>query len=172
MSDLRDLSLTELSQELRMLRVSPVQVTESCLAAIDREDSIYNSFLTVCREAALREARNAERELREGRWRGPLHGVPLALKDLFLTAGVRTTGGSGILKDWVPDRDACVVRRLRGAGAILLGKLNMHEFAYGATSLNPHYGPSRNPRDPTRLTGGSSGGSAAAVAARLCYGAL
>ncbi|MCC2672681.1 MAG: Asp-tRNA(Asn)/Glu-tRNA(Gln) amidotransferase GatCAB subunit, partial [Armatimonadetes bacterium] len=172
MSDLLDLSLSELSAQLRAGNVSPVEATTACLERIGERDGVLNSFLTVLAEPALAEARAREAELAEGRWRGPLHGVPIALKDLIHTAGVRTTSGSDVLREWVPDRDATVVRRLREAGAVLLGKLNMHEHAFGATSENPHFGPVRNPHDPERIAGGSSGGSAAAVAAGLCYGSL
>jgi len=171
-SDLTSLSLAELAGEIRAKRVSPLEVTDACLRRIEQQDGNWNSFLTVTADAARTEAAARTEELAAGRYRGPLHGVPIALKDLVLTAGVRTTAGSTILGDWVPDRDACVVRRLREAGAISLGKLNMHEFAFGATNLNPHYGPVRNPHDPTRMTGGSSGGSGAAVAGGLCFGAL
>ncbi len=172
MSNLADLSLAELSTEIRAGRVSPVEATEACLARIDARDGVLNSFLTLCADAARDEARLLAEELAKGDWRGTLHGVPLALKDLYDTADVRTTGGSLILKDRIPERDATVVRSLRQAGMVLLGKLNMHEFAFGATGENEHYGASRNPHDPDRLTGGSSGGSGAAVAAGLCYGSL
>lgn len=172
MSDLADLSLAEVSAEIRTRRVSPVEATEACLARIEERDETLNSFLTLCAEAAREQARRLTEELAAGNWRGPLHGVPLALKDLYDTAGVRTTGGSRILRDRIPERDATVVRCLRQAGMVLLGKLNMHEFAYGATGENEHYGASRNPHDPARLTGGSSGGSGAAVAAGLCFGSL
>jgi aspartyl-tRNA(Asn)/glutamyl-tRNA(Gln) amidotransferase subunit A len=170
--DLLALSLQALAGEIRARRVSPLEAAEACLRRIAERDPELNSFLTVTAEAALAQSRELTAELAAGRCRGPLHGVPLALKDLFLTAGVRTTAGSAILRDWVPDRDAAVVRRLRAAGAVFLGKLNMHEFAFGITSENPHYGASRNPHDPERITGGSSGGSAAAVAAGLCYGSF
>ena len=172
MSDLLSLSLTQLSAEIRAGRVSPVEATEACLRRIEAQDGTLNSFITVTADSALAEAHARAEELAAGRWRGPLHGVPLALKDLFLTAGVRTTSGSAALRDWIPDRDATAVRRLRDAGAILLGKLNMHEHAFGATSENPHFGPVHHPHDPERIAGGSSGGSAAAVAAGLCFGSL
>jgi aspartyl-tRNA(Asn)/glutamyl-tRNA(Gln) amidotransferase subunit A len=171
-SELADLSLQALSAEIRAGRVSPVEATEACLRRIEERDPGLNSFLTVSADAALEQARRAAEELAGGRLRGPLHGIPIALKDLFLTTGVRTTGGSAILRDWVPERDASVVRYLRAAGAVFLGKLNLHEFAFGATSENPHFGAVRNPHDPERIAGGSSGGSAAAVQARLCFGAL
>lgn len=172
MSELTDLSLADVSREIRRGAVSPVQVTRACLEAIDQRDGVLNSFLTLCADAALAEAEARAEELARGQWRGPLHGVPVALKDLFNTAGVRTTSGSAALRDHIPTRDATVVRRLREAGAVLLGKLNMHEHAFGVTNLNPHFGPARNPVDPARMTGGSSGGSAAAVGGKLCFGAL
>jgi aspartyl-tRNA(Asn)/glutamyl-tRNA(Gln) amidotransferase subunit A len=170
-SELADLSLGELSREIRARRLSPVEATEACIRRIEERDGALNAFLTPCADAAMEQARSLAGELAAGRHRGPLHGVPLALKDLFLTAGVRTTGGSTILKDWVPDRDGTIVRRLRDAGAVFLGKLNMHEFAFGPTGENPHYGTARNPHDPERIAGGSSSGSAAAVGAAMCYGA-
>ena len=123
-------------------------------------------------DLAREQAHEAERELAGGRYRGPLHGIPMAVKDLFATRGVRTTAGSRILKDWVPAADATVVRKLREAGAVLLGKLGMHEFAYGISSVNPHFGDVRNPWDTSRIPGGSSGGSAVAIVAREAYAAL
>ncbi|MFN3653372.1 MAG: amidase [Armatimonadota bacterium] len=172
MSGLADLSLAELSRELRARRVTSIEATEACLQRIAERDELLNSFRTLCADEARAEAAERDRELADGRWRGPLHGVPLGLKDLLQTAGIRTTAGSALLRDWVPDADATVVRRLRNAGAVSLGKLNMYEFAFGATSDNPHYGPVRNPHDPARGTGGSSSGSGAAVAAGLCYGSV
>ena len=150
--------------------VSPVAVTEAVLARIARLEPRLNAFVTVMGEAALRDARAAEREIGRGRYRGPLHGIPLSLKDLLSTRGVRTTAGSRILADHVPDTDATVVRKLRAAGAILVGKTNMLEFAYG--EVHPDYGASRNPWDPAYGTSGSSSGSAAAVAAGLGHGSI
>src|SRR5204862_5397263 len=121
---------------------------------------------------ALAQARAAEGEIQRGNWKGPLHGVPIALKDLIDTAGVRTTAASGVFKDRIPAQDAEVVRRLKAAGAVLLGKLNLHEFAYGGSSVISYFGPVHNPWDSGYSAGGSSGGSAAAVAAQLCYGAV
>lgn len=170
--DLTRLSLAEVSAAIGARRVSPVEATEACLREIAARDGTLHSFITLTAEAALATAREREAELAAGRRRGPLHGVPLAVKDLFLTAGTRTTAGSRVLAGWVPDTDAWVVCQLHRAGAVLLGKLNMHEFAFGPTGENPHWGTARNPRDPERIAGGSSSGSASAVGAGLCYGAL
>jgi aspartyl-tRNA(Asn)/glutamyl-tRNA(Gln) amidotransferase subunit A len=171
-SDLSRSSITEAAGLLRRKKLSPVELTEACLARIERLNPTLNAFITVTGPEALKQARIAEKEIRKGAWRGPLHGVPVALKDLIDTAGVRTTAGSALFKDRVPQEDAEVVQRLKAAGAVLLGKLNMHEFAYGDTSLNATFGAVGNPWNRDRVAGGSSGGSAAAVAAGLCYGAL
>jgi len=171
-AELTALSLVEASEAVRERRVSPVALTRACLDRIERLDGTLNAFITVTADAALRTAAAAEVEIRDGGWRGPLHGVPIALKDLFDTAGVPTTAGSGLFAERIPDADAEVVRRLGDAGAISLGKLNMHEFAYGGTSHVSHFGPPHNPWDVQHIAGGSSGGSAAAVAANLCFGAL
>jgi len=166
------LSLWDAAEQLRARRVSPVELTNACLARIERLNPMLNAFITVTADQALADARAAEAEIARGRRRGPLHGIPIALKDLFDTAGVKTTAGSAVFADRVPSQDAEVVRRLKQAGAVLVGKLNMHEFAYGDTSAQSYFGPVRNPWDRQRISGGSSGGSGAAVAARLCYGAL
>ena len=170
--DLTSLTLHEAADRLRRKRVSPIELTQACLARIERLNPTLNAFITVTTESALDSARIAEGEIQRGRWRGPLHGMPIALKDLFDTAGVRTTAGSGVFKDRIPSEDAEVVRRLKAAGAIILGKTNLHEFAYGGTSAVSYFGPVRNPWDTSRVPGGSSGGSAAAVAANLCFAAL
>ncbi len=167
-----DLTIAEAAARLRDGEVSSVDLTRAMLERIERFDPRLNSYLTVMADAALAEAVCLDAEARAGRLRGPLHGIPLALKDLFDTAGVRTTAGAKLFADRVPERDATVVGRLRQAGMVLLGKLNMHELAFGVTTNNPHFGACRNPWDPDRIPGGSSGGSGAAVAARLCYGAL
>src|SRR5215471_315180 len=133
-TDLTWLSLHEAGAMVKRKTVSPVDLTRACLARIERVNPVLNAFITVTADEALQQARDAEAEVRKGKWRGPLHGVPIALKDLFDTAGVPTTAASALFKDRVPTEDAEVVRRLRAAGAVLLGKLNMHEFAYGATS--------------------------------------
>src|SRR5437660_2297251 len=138
-------SIAEISELIRKGRVSPVEVTRECLETIERLNPTLNAFITVTAESALAEAAQAEKEIQAGRWRGPLHGIPIGLKDLIDTAGVRTTAASAIFANRVPNEDAEVVRRLKAAGAVLIGKLNMHEFAYGATSVPSHYGPVHNP---------------------------
>ncbi len=155
-------------------KVSPVELVETLLRRIEQQNPRLNAFLTVTAERALVEARRTEKEISgaRGRYRGPLHGIPISLKDNIWTRGVRTTAGSKILRDFVPAEEATVARRLRRAGAILLGKTNLHEFAYGVTTNNPHFGPTRNPWDLARIPGGSSGGSAAAIAAGLCMASV
>jgi aspartyl-tRNA(Asn)/glutamyl-tRNA(Gln) amidotransferase subunit A len=170
--DLAYLSIEALGERLRRRDISPVEITRIYLDRIAALDPELHAFITVTGEQALADAAAAERAIAAGQHRGPLHGVPLAIKDLFYTAGVRTTAGSRILADFEPTEDAAVVSRLRAAGALSVGKTNMEEFAYGATSLNPHYGACCNPWDGQRIAGGSSGGSAAAVAAGLCAAAL
>jgi len=166
------LELAEVSQAVQKKKVSPVELTEACLKEIEGRNRELNAFITVTAESALAEARRAEAEIARGEWKGPLHGIPLAVKDLAETAGVRTTAASAVLKDHVPAADAEVIRRLRAAGAVLLGKLNLHEFAYGGSGIIGHFGPARNPWNTAYITGGSSSGSAAAVADGLCYGAI
>ena len=165
-------TLTSLAAALRAKEVSPVEAAKACLGRIEALDPTLNTFITVTARDALAAARAAEAEILKGKYRGPLHGVPVAVKDLFLTKGIRTTCGSKILSQFVPTSDAALVERLHAAGAVLLGKLNMHEFAFGTTSVNPHYGAVRNPWDVSRITGGSSGGSAAAVSASFVMLAL
>ena len=171
-ADLTDLSLSEASALVRDRKVSPVALTEACLARIERHGPALNAFITVTADGALARAREAEREVARGAWRGPLHGIPIALKDLIDTQGVRTTAASGVLEDRIPERDAPVARRLADAGAVMLGKLNMHEFAYGGSSVVSRFGPVLNPWSAAHTPGGSSSGSSVAVAAGLCYGAV
>jgi len=166
------LDLSQASKAVQKKEISPVELTQACLARIEKLDGSLHCFITVMADSALEEARNAEAEVARGEWRGPLHGIPLAVKDLAETAGVRTTAASAVLEHYVPSEDAEVVRRLRLAGAVLLGKLNLHEFAYGGSGIIGHYGAARNPWNSAHITGGSSSGSAAAVAAGLCYGAI
>ncbi|HVS74847.1 MAG TPA: amidase [Candidatus Acidoferrales bacterium] len=166
------LSLSEASELVRSKKISPLELTQACLNRIEQLNPKLNAFITVTAETALAQAREAEADIRRGRWKGPLHGIPIALKDLVDTAGVRTTAASALFKDRIPAQDAEIVRRLKGAGAVLLGKLNMHEFAYGGSTVISFFGPVRNPWALDTSTGGSSAGSAAAVAAGLCYGAI
>ena len=161
------LTVTELAPLLERREVSPVEATEAYLERIDRVDGQLNSYITVCREEARAAAREAEGEIAAGRYRGPLHGVPVAVKDQLDSKGIRTTGGSTILADHIPDRDATVIAKLKEAGAVLLGKLNMSEFASGDSFYHP-YGRPRNPWDLERNPGTSSSGSGAATAAALC----
>jgi aspartyl-tRNA(Asn)/glutamyl-tRNA(Gln) amidotransferase subunit A len=163
-------SLAGLSRELLARSLSPVEVVRALLGRIEAD--VTNSFITVMGERALERASWAEREILAGRYRGPLHGVPVALKDIIYTRGIRTTMGSALYSGHVPDHSATVARKLEEAGYVLIGKTNTHEFAYGPTGDRSHFGPTRNPHDARSITGGSSGGSGAAVAANLCYGAL
>ena len=166
------LELSEVSQAVQKKEVSPVELTQACLARIEKLNPALNAFITLTAESALHQAKKAEAEIGRGEWRGPLHGIPLAVKDLVETAGVRTTAASAVLEDYVPKEDAEVVRRLRKAGAVMLGKLNLHEFAYGGSGMIGHFGAAKNPWNMAHVTGGSSSGSAAAVASGLCYGAI
>jgi aspartyl-tRNA(Asn)/glutamyl-tRNA(Gln) amidotransferase subunit A len=165
-------TIQQLSRQIRDRSISPVELTRDCLARIDQLNPALNAFITVTADSALDQARRAEQEILRGEWRGPLHGIPIGLKDILDTAGLRTTAASALFKDRVPTEDAEVVRRLRAAGAIILGKQNLHEFAYGGSSLISWFGEVHNPWDTTRLTGGSSGGSAASVAAGLGFAAV
>ena len=166
------LSLYELADRIRRREVSPLEVVEAHLRQIEALNPKLFAFITVTAESARREAKAAEAEITAGRYRGPMHGIPYGAKDIFNTAGVRTTNGSSFFRDHVPTEDAESVGRLRRAGAILLGKCHTHEFAAAPTTINPHYGTTRNPWNLERIVGGSSGGSAAAVAAGLCPAAL
>ena len=171
-------SIPEVARLYRQRKLSPVELTRFLLERINKLNAHLNAFITVSEELALQQAKRAESELvgkrgdKSRRDRGPLHGIPISLKDNIYTAEVRTTAGSRVLRDFVALHDAPVVTALKQAGAVLLGKTNMHEFAYGTTSNNPHYGAVRNPWDVSRIAGGSSGGSAAALAAGLCYGSI
>ena len=169
--DIPFLSATELSRLIEAKEVSPVEATEAYLERIDRVDSKLNSYITVCGDEALQAAREAEQAIVQGNYRGPMHGIPTAVKDQFYTRGIRTTAGSTILWDFVPDEDATVVAKLKDAGAVLLGKLNLSEFALGDSFHHPG-GTPRNPWDLDRNPGISSSGSAAATAAFLCSTSL
>lgn len=165
-------TIAEAAAQLRRKKVSPLELTESALARIEKLNPRLNAFITVTADQAWRRANAAERDIRRGRHRGLLHGIPITLKDNIWTKAVRTTAGSKILKDFVPSADADVTKRLWNAGAILLGKTNLHEFAYGITTENPHYGPAHNPWDVQCVPGGSSGGSAVAVAAGMGFASV
>jgi aspartyl-tRNA(Asn)/glutamyl-tRNA(Gln) amidotransferase subunit A len=165
-------NITQLALRLRQKDVSPVELTQACLDRIAKLNPALNAFITVTAESALAEARTAELEIARGEWRSPLHGVPIALKDIIDTAGTRTTAASALFEHRVPAENAEVVRRLRQAGAVLLGKNNLHECAYGGSSLVSFFGDMHNPANQAHIAGGSSGGSAASVAAGLCYAAI
>ena len=172
MSGLTDLDLVGAAEAIRAKRISAVELTEACIRRIERLQPRLNCFISLEAEAALAAARRADAELAKGVLRGPLHGVPLAHKDMLYRAGKVTTCGSKIRRDFVPDYTATVHLRLEAAGALDLGTLNLSEFAFGPTGHNAHWGHCRNPWNPDHITGGSSSGSAAAVAARLVFGAL
>jgi aspartyl-tRNA(Asn)/glutamyl-tRNA(Gln) amidotransferase subunit A len=165
-------TITEAAAQLRRRKLSPVELTRSVLSRMEELNPKLNAFITMTPEKALHDAKTAEREIRRGKYRGPLHGIPVTLKDNIWTKGIRTTAGSKILKDFVPAADADVARRLQNAGAVLIGKTNLHEFAYGITTENPHFGPTKNPWDTECIPGGSSGGSAAALAAGIGFGSV
>lgn len=170
--DLTTLSLVEASAMIGQGSLSPVELTSAYLERIEQLQPQVNAYITVTGELALEQARQLQAELDNGQWRGPLHGIPIALKDNIDTAGIATTAASTLLTDRVPEQDAPIYQRLREAGCILMGKLNMHEFAWGGTSAITHFGPVHNPWNLDHIPGGSSGGSAAAVAARMCLAAL
>jgi aspartyl-tRNA(Asn)/glutamyl-tRNA(Gln) amidotransferase subunit A len=165
-------TLAEASEQIRRGEVSPIGLVRECLDAIERLNPSLNAFITVTAQTAMAEAKQAEAEIQSGHWRGPVHGIPIGLKDLIDTAGVRTTAGSAIFRDRVPAEDAEVVKKLKAAGAVFIGKNNLHEFAYGGSSLISYFGPVRNPVNPEFIAGGSSGGSAAAVATGMCFAAI
>ena len=166
------LSLTDIARRIHSQEVSATHALEDVLEHIAHADDTTNAFVKVLRDEALQEAEAADHMLRAGHYLGPLHGVPVAIKDILTTAGITTTAGSKILADWKPEQDATVVRKLRQAGAVIIGKTNLHEFAFGVTTENPHYGNTRNPWNPDHVPGGSSGGSGAAVAMGMGYMAI
>lgn len=171
-SDLHDLSIAEAAQLIQSGRLSPMELTQALLDRIGRFDNRVNAFITLTADRALEAAREAEAEIRHGRYRGPLHGIPFGLKDIYETAGLRTTGGSAVCAEHVPAQDSTVARKLREVGGVLLGKLQTHEFAHGGPSFDLPWPPSRNPWDLARFTGGSSSGSGAALAAGFLPAAL
>jgi len=171
-ADLLNLTIAQAAPKLERRDLSPVDLTEAMLHRIANLNTQLNAYITVCDQQARDAAQAVERLIRAGYYLGPLHGIPIALKDNIYTRGIRTTAAANILSDCVPDEDATVPARLKRAGAIIVGKTNMHEFAWGGTTDNPHYGTCRNPWNPERFPAGSSGGSGVAVAARTCLGAL
>ena len=172
MTDLTRLTIAEAAPLIASRELSPVDLVRAHLERVADTDGRLNSFVTLLGDGAMAAARRAEAEIAAGEYRGPLHGIPIALKDLYYTKGVRTGMGSKIMRDFTPDYDAAVTERFAAAGAMMLGKLQMHEFALGVTSENPHDGDARNPWDTARATGGSSGGSGSAVATGQCMAAL
>jgi aspartyl-tRNA(Asn)/glutamyl-tRNA(Gln) amidotransferase subunit A len=158
-----DLTITRLAPLIQRKELSPVELTEFCLERISRLQPEINAYITVTPEIAIAQAKRAESEIAKGHYRGVLHGIPINLKDLFFTHGIRTTAGSRILREFLPEENAAVVDSLLRAGCILLGKTNMHEFAFGSTNLQSHFGPVRNPWNTSHISGGSSGGSAASI---------
>jgi len=166
------LTISEIAPLIRKKQISPLELTRGYLDRIRTLNPLLNAYLAITEDSAVAAARKAEREITKGNYRGPLHGIPFSIKDNIAVKGVTTTAGSKILSDWVPDVDATVVEKLKEAGVVILGKTNMHEWAKGSNSINPFYGTSRNPWDTTRVPGGSSGGSAVAVAAGLCLASL
>jgi aspartyl-tRNA(Asn)/glutamyl-tRNA(Gln) amidotransferase subunit A len=167
-----NLSIREAALLLEQRKLSPLELTDACIERAEALEGRLNAYLTRTFEGARVEAKTAGEEIADGRYRGALHGIPFAFKDIYETAGVRTTAGSRLRDDYVPAEDARTVELLKQAGVVMLGKLNLHEWAMGGTNVNEYYPTPRNPWDITRITGGSSGGSAAAIAAGYCYGTL
>src|SRR5436305_1793856 len=164
------LTIAEAARLIETRELSPVELLESRLDRISRFDGRLNAFIRLLADDARKEARTAETEIAAGRYKGPLHGIPIGLKDIYETAGIPTTGHSKVMQDHVPKADAFSVKRLRDAGAIVMGKLATHEFAFGGPSFDLPWPPARNPWDTTRFTGGSSSGTGASVAAGLVLG--
>lgn len=171
-SNFLEWSIEKLSKSIKKKEISPVEVIEASINLISARDNELNAFITVMEEDSLNAAKRAEEEIVKGNYKGQLHGIPIGLKDLICTSGVKTTFGSEVYKDYIPDFDAEVVTRLKDAGAVMIGKLNMHAFAYGTTGDRSFFGPVKNPHNPEKITGGSSSGSGAAVASYLCYGSV
>ena len=166
-TDICELNLTDLSRLMAARELSSSEVTRAALTRLELLENKLNAFITVLSAQARADAKKADEEIARGNYRGPLHGIPVTIKDMFETAGVRTTGGSKILAEWVPETDSALVERLRAAGALIIGKTNLDEFGHGGTSTLSHFGPVHNPWDIERIAGGSSGGSAAAVASGI-----
>jgi aspartyl-tRNA(Asn)/glutamyl-tRNA(Gln) amidotransferase subunit A len=165
-------SILDVAKSIRRQKISPVEVVEACLKRIEDLNPKLNAFITVLADLARKQARAAEAEIKAGKWRGPLHGIPIGIKDFYDTAGIKTTAAFEHFKDRVPAKDAVAVMKLKKAGAIIIGKTNMHQLGMGTTGLDSYFGPARNPWDPDYIPGGSSSGSAAAVASGMCYATL
>lgn len=172
LDDPHGLTIAQASEQIRSKKISPVELTQLMLGQIEALDPKLTAYITVSADEALSASGSAETEIFAGKYRGPLHGIPVSIKDNIATQKIRTTAGSKVLADSIPNFDATVVARLKEAGAIILGKTNMHEWANGGTTINPFYGTTRNPWDTERIAGGSSGGSAVAVAASMCLGSI
>ena len=157
---------------IKTKQISPVELTKLTLNQIQEHEPILNAFITVMAEEAMEQAKLLEKEIEQNQYRGPLHGIPIAVKDILQTKGVKTTNGSKIFDGFVPNDDATVIKKLKEAGAIIIGKANLHEFAMGATTENPHYGSTKNPWDLSKIPGGSSGGSAVLTATGMAFGAV
>lgn len=166
------LNISQISKAYRQKRISPVEVVNYLLKQIDSKDNKLNSYITVCPESALQDAKNVEQEILKNSIKSPLHGIPIAIKDLIYTKNIGTTMGSGVFQDFIPSYDATVITKLKKAGAIIIGKTNTHELAYGPTGDVSFFGPTRNPYNLSRMSGGSSSGSGVAVAADMAIGAL
>lgn len=170
--DVLQWSLSKLSTLIKKRKISPVEVTRKLLERIDALNPKLNAYITVLHEKAMENALQAEREIAAGNWKGPIHGIPIGLKDLIYTKDIKTTMGSEIFKDHIPDYDAAVVEKLKQSGAVIIGKLNTHQFAYGATGDRSFFGAVKNPYNVSKISGGSSSGSGASVAASLCFAAI
>jgi aspartyl-tRNA(Asn)/glutamyl-tRNA(Gln) amidotransferase subunit A len=170
--DTSNLTIKHLSKLIASREISCLEVVDAIIERIEKLNPTLNAFITILDESAKREAMHADSLIKQGKYLGPLHGIPISLKDLIYIKGVRSTSGSKILADFVPDYDSTVAIKLRTAGAVIVGTNNLHEFASGITGINPHYGPSKNPWDIARMSGGSSGGSAVAVSSGMSLASI
>jgi len=170
--DTSNLTIKHLSKLIASREISCLEVVDAIIERIEKLNPKLNAFITILDESARREAMHADSLIKQGRYLGPLHGIPISLKDLIYINGIRSTSGSKILADFVPDYDSTVAIKLRTAGAVIVGTNNLHEFASGITGINPHYGSSKNPWDYARMSGGSSGGSAVAVSSGMSLASI
>src|SRR5918999_2482417 len=172
LQDINNLTIRHISKLIASRKISCLELVDATIERIEKLNPKLNAFITTLDQSAKREAKHADSLIKQGKYLGPLHGIPISLKDLIYIKGIRSTSGSKILADFVPDYDSTVTRKLRKAGAIIIGTNNLHEFASGITGINPHYGPSMNPWDINRMSGGSSGGSAVAVSGGLSLASI